>query len=141
MEAVVKYKPINSATGKIGTFSLVKKQKKNNKISFTPTHTLETSQKYYEFDDKAIMSFDNIVQQNEEITLIDFKSAVRHSSPAKTNIALDLFNEYNEITNSIKKHKRKQLCFDFFPTKSKNKKLSLFNDSLTNPTLKKNISS
>ena len=108
MEAVVKYKPINSATGKIGTSSLVKKQKKNNKISFTPpTHASETSQKYYEFDEKAIISFDNIVQQNEEITPIDFKSAVRHSSPAKTNIALDLYNEYNEITNSIKKHKRK----------------------------------
>ena len=52
MEAVVKYKPINSATGKIGSSSLVKKQKKNKKISFTPTHASETSQKYYEFDVK-----------------------------------------------------------------------------------------
>ena len=44
MEAVVKYKPINSATGKIGSSSLVKKQKKIKKISFTPTHASETSQ-------------------------------------------------------------------------------------------------
>ena len=86
MEAVVKYKPINSATGKIGSSSLVKKQKKNKKISFTPTHASETSQKYYEFDDKEIISFDKVVQQNEEI---DFKSAVRHSSPVNTNMALD----------------------------------------------------
>ena len=52
MEAVVKYKPINSATGKIGSSSLVKKQKKDKKISFTPTHASETSQKYYKFDVK-----------------------------------------------------------------------------------------
>ena len=138
MEAVVKYKPINSATGKIGSSSLVKKQKKNKKISFTPTHASETSQKYYEFDDKEIISFDKVVQQNEEI---DFKSAVRHSSPVKTNMALDLYKEYNDIANSLKKHKRKQSCFAFFPTKSKNKKLSLFSDNATNPVLKKKKSS
>ena len=39
MEAVVKYKPINSATGKIGSSSLVKKQKKNKKyLSLLLTH-------------------------------------------------------------------------------------------------------
>ena len=39
MEAVVKYKPINSATGKIGSSSLAKKQKKNKKyLSLLLTH-------------------------------------------------------------------------------------------------------
>ena len=40
MEAVVKYKPINSATGKIGSSSLVKKQKKKIKkyLSLLLTH-------------------------------------------------------------------------------------------------------
>ena len=103
-------------------------------MSFTPTHALETSQKYYEFDDKAIVSFDNKVQQNEEITPIDFKSAVRHSSPAKANIALDLYNEDNEFTNIIKKHKRKQSCLIFSQLKTKIKNYLCL---MTNPVLKK----
>ena len=52
-------------------------------------------------------------------------------------MALDLYKEYNDIANSLKKHKRKQSCFAFFPTKSKNKKLSLFSDNATNPVLKR----
>lgn len=69
MEAVVKYKPINSTTGKIGSYSLVKKQKKNKKISFTPTHASETSQKYYEFDDKEIISLIKLYSRTRRLIL------------------------------------------------------------------------
>lgn len=121
MEVVVKPKPSNSDTGNRGTKSMFKKHKKTKKLSFTPTQASETSQKYYELDEKSIISFDNVVKQNENKS-IDFKSLVRHSSPVKTNLALDLYQEYNDIVKSIKSHKRKNSCFSSFQTKKKYKK-------------------
>ena len=69
-----------------GTISMFKRVKTAKKLSFTPTQASETSELYYDLDDKSIISFDNMVKKNE---CIKFESEIRRSSPEKTNNCID----------------------------------------------------
>ena len=90
-----------------GTISMFKRVKTAKKLSFTPTQASETSELYYDLDDKSIISFDNMVKKNE---CIKFESEIRRSSPEKTNNCIDLYDEYSDLIKSIKHYTRKKSC-------------------------------
>ena len=71
-------KSVNSSIANRGTISMYKKNKSNKKICFTPTQASETSEHYYDIDEKAIPSFDTVVHKTESMN-----DDLRCSSPIK----------------------------------------------------------
>ena len=99
-------KSINSSVSNRGTISVFKTQKSSKKISFTPTQASETSERYYDLDEKSIVSFETVVQKNNNLKI---EPEMRRSSPEKGN-CFDLYDEYRDIIRNIKMSKRKNSC-------------------------------
>ena len=76
-------KSVNSSIANRGTISMYKKNKSNKKICFTPTQASETSEHYYDIDEKAIPSFDTVVHKTESMN-----DDLRCSSPIKNQNAI-----------------------------------------------------
>ena len=87
-------KSSNSYASNRGTVSMFKKVKTAKKLSFTPTQASETSELYYDLDEKSIISFDNMVKKNDSIK---FEQEIRRSSPEKINNCIDFNDEYNDF--------------------------------------------
>ena len=96
-------KSSNSYASNRGTVSMFKKVKTAKKLSFTPTQASETSELYYDLDEKSIISFDNMVKKNDSIK---FEQEIRRSSPEKINNCIDFNDEYNDLIKSIKKFEK-----------------------------------
>lgn len=109
-------KSINSSVSNRGTISVFKTQKSSKKISFTPTQASETSERYYDLDEKSIVSFETVVQKNNNLKI---EPEMRRSSPEKGN-CFDLYDEYSDIIRNIKMSKRKNSC-NFYPLSSTRK--------------------
>ena len=84
MEIIIEdEKSVNSSIANRGTISMYKKNKSNKKICFTPTQASETSEYYYDIDEKAIPSFDTVVHKTESMN-----DDLRCSSPIKNQNAI-----------------------------------------------------
>ena len=84
MEIIIEdEKSVNSSIANRGTISMYKKNKSNKKICFTPTQASETSEHYYDIDEKAIPSFDTVVHKTESMN-----DDLRCSSPIKNQNAI-----------------------------------------------------
>ena len=88
-------KSVNSSIANRGTISMYKKNKSNKKICFTPTQASETSEHYYDIDERAIPSFDTVVHKTESL---EMNEDLRHSSPMKNQNALE-GKRNNSISN------------------------------------------
>ena len=86
-------KSVNSSIANRGTISMYKKNKSNKKICFTPTQASETSEHYYDIDEKAIPSFDTVVHKTESMN-----DDLRCSSPIKNQNAIE-GKRKNSISN------------------------------------------
>ena len=86
-------KSVNSSIANRGTISMYKKNKSNKKICFTPTQASETSEHYYDIDEKAIPSFDTVVHKTESMN-----DNLRCSSPIKNQNAIE-GKRKNSISN------------------------------------------
>ena len=86
-------KSVNSSIANRGTISMYKKNKSNKKICFTPTQASETSEHYYDIDEKAIPSFDTVVHKTESMN-----DDLRCSSPRKNQNAIE-GKRKNSISN------------------------------------------
>ena len=86
-------KSVNSSIANRGTISMYKKNKSNKKICFTPTQASETSEHYYDIDEKAIPSFDTVVHKTESMN-----DDLRCSSPIKNQNAIERKRK-NSISN------------------------------------------
>ena len=86
-------KSVNSSIANRGTISMYKKNKSNKKICFTPTQASETSEHYYDIDEKAIPSFDTAVHKTESMN-----DDLRCSSPIKNQNAIE-GKRKNSISN------------------------------------------
>ena len=86
-------KSVNSSIANRGTISMYKKNKSNKKICFTPTQASETSEYYYDIDEKAIPSFDTVVHKTESMN-----DDLRCSSPIKNQNAIERKRK-NSISN------------------------------------------
>lgn len=97
-------KSVNSSIANRGTISMYKKNQSSKKICFTPTQASETSEHYYDLDEKAIPSFDTVVHKTESLKIND---DLRRSSPIKTENAYDFYDECCDLVNYIKNGQRK----------------------------------
>lgn len=88
-------KSVNSSIANRGTISIYKKNKSNKKICFTPTQASETSEHYYDIDERAIPSFDTVVHKTESL---EMNEDLRHSSLMKNQNALE-GKRNNSISN------------------------------------------
>lgn len=88
-------KSVNSSIANRGTISMYKKNKSNKKICFTPTQASETSEHYYDIDEKAIPSFDTVVHKTESL---EMNEDLRRSSLMKNQNALE-GKRNNSISN------------------------------------------
>ena len=86
-------KSVNSSIANRGTISMYKKNKSNKKICFTPTQASETSEHYYDIDEKTIPSFDTVVHKTESMN-----DDLRCSSPIKNQNAIE-GKRKNSISN------------------------------------------
>ena len=86
-------KSVNSSIANRGTISMYKKNKSNKKICFTPTQASETSEHYYDIDEKTIPSFDTVVHKTESMN-----DDLRCSSPRKNQNAIE-GKRKNSISN------------------------------------------
>ena len=86
-------KSVNSSIANRGTISMYKKNKSNKKICFTPTQASETSEHYYDIDEKAIPSFDTVVHKTESMN-----DDLRCSSPIKNQNSIE-GKRKNSISN------------------------------------------
>ena len=94
MEIIIEdEKSVNSSITNRGTISMYKKNKSNKKICFTPTQASETSEHYYDIDEKAIPSFDTVVHKTESMN-----DDLRCSSPIKNQNAIE-GKRKNSISN------------------------------------------
>ena len=94
MEIIIEdEKSVNSSIANRGTISMYKKNKSNKKICFTPTQASETSEHYYDIDEKAIPSFDTVVHKTESMN-----DDLRCSSPIKNQNAIE-GKRKNSISN------------------------------------------
>ena len=76
-------KSVNSSIANRGTIPMYTKNKSNKKICFTPTQASETSEHYYDIDEKTIPSFDTVVHKTESMN-----DDLRCSSPIKNQNAI-----------------------------------------------------
>ena len=94
MEIIIEdEKSVNNSIANRGTISMYKKNKSNKKICFTPTQASETSEHYYDIDEKAIPSFDTVVHKTESMN-----DDLRCSSPIKNQNAIE-GKRKNSISN------------------------------------------
>ena len=94
MEIIIEdEKSVNSSIANRGTISMYKKNKSNKKICFTPTQASETSEHYYDIDEKAIPSFDTVVHKTESMN-----DDLRCSSPIKNQNSIE-GKRKNSISN------------------------------------------
>ena len=94
MEIIIEdEKSVNSSIANRGTISMYKKNKSNKKICFTPTQASETSEHYYDIDEKTIPSFDTVVHKTESMN-----DDLRCSSPIKNQNAIE-GKRKNSISN------------------------------------------
>ena len=94
MEIIIEdEKSVNSSIANRGTISMYKKNKSNKKICFTPTQASETSEHYYDIDEKAIPSFDTVVHKTDSMN-----DDLRCSSPIKNQNAIE-GKRKNSISN------------------------------------------
>ena len=71
--------------------------KSNKKICFTPTQASETSEHYYDIDEKTIPSFDTVVHKTESMN-----DDLRCSSPIKNQNAIEGKRKNSIIGRKIK---------------------------------------
>lgn len=94
MEIIIEdEKSVNNSIANRGTISMYKKNKSNKKICFTPTQASETSEHYYDIDEKAIPSFDTVVHKTESMN-----DDLRCLSPIKNQNAIE-GKRKNSISN------------------------------------------